>query len=592
MKHAIIDFESYYDDDTSVVNLGTPNYVRSADAYIVGVTIPGVLSQCGTLGEMDEICRNIADDPAIKPTAANSNFDQAWWEKYWPAFHKEWHCLLDHAAFHQYPRNLAGLAQACLGQRVDKTTRDVMKGVRYEDLPPAEQESVQHYCLNDCEKSLDCLERLTPMSAEETKIAEHTRRMNRRGIRIDTELVEADKTRIEMMRFEAFKRIPWHADAPPLSHQALSKYCIGRGIPVPKSLAKTDEECADLMVESVELAEVVGYMRRYRRANTMLRKMETLMDRVTPAGILALDLLYCGAPHTRRWSSKGFNVQNLDKEPLAVSDTETVWTRNWIVPRPGHKFLIVDYAQIEPRCLNWLAGNNAMLEAMRAGYSVYEAFAMQAEGWRGEPGSIKASLGKKRYTLLKNRVLGLGYGMGAARFEGYVRENGGEITTEEAKQIVEGFRKGNSAIVDLWKRLDNMIVSAGRDRDHHLNVVMPSGDSLQYFGVRGSSGAYQGYVTKCDLGRNSKQPRLWGGTLTENLTQRMARDVLASAIVRLEDAGLTVAFHVHDEVILEIPEAGAEEAKEEAFRIMIQPPEWAADLPLGVEGDFATAYTK
>ena len=90
----------------------------------------------------------------------------------------------------------------------------------------------------------------------------------------------------------------------------------------------------------------------------------------------------------------------------------------------------------------------------------------------------------------------------------------------------------------------------------------------------------------------SKQPNLWGGTMAENVTQRMARDVLAEAVVRLENAGLPVVFHAHDEVILEVDIGSREEAKREAEKILMMAPPWAPDLPLGVEGDFADTYVK
>lgn len=607
MKRVIIDFETYYDKEISVTTLGTPNYVAAADAYIVGVQVEGEDAKCGTLKEMEDLCYSLTVDPTVRPVAANSNFDQAWWEKYFPPFKQDWFCLLDLGAFHQYPRNLIGLSGVVLGSKVDKTTRDEMKGVHYEDLPEgyAQAESrlpsklrVQEYCANDCIVEALCLEKLSPMSPMEEKIAAHTRMMNRRGIAINTELVSQDKTKLEAMRFEALKALPWHAEAKPLSYQALVAYCGKKGIPVPASTAKTDEGCTDLMTDNPELGAIIGTMRRFRRSNTMLKKVETLQARVTPEGILPLDFLYCGAPHTRRWSSKGFNVQNLDKEPLvtrydpARNECEKVWTRNWIVPRPGYTFLILDYAQIEPRCLNWLAGSESMLAAMRAGYSIYEAFAIQAEGWKGQPGTIKEQLGKKKYTLLKNRVLGLGYGMGARKFEDYVRVNGGEIAFTEAQAVVKSFRAGNPKIVALWNTLDNLIARGSRDPSKHLGIIMPSGDLLQYFNIRGRAGSYEGFIIKGDFGHASLQDRLWGGTLTENITQRMARAVLASAIIRLEEAGLRVAFHVHDEVILEVPLDSKAEAKAEAEQIMTKPPEWAADLPLGVGGGFADSYTK
>jgi len=598
MKEAIVDFETNYDKEVSVVDLGTPNYVRLSNAYVVGVMVDGE-ARCGEIKEMAEFCGNLAKDPTVKPVAANSNFDQAWWESLFEPFKPDWHCLLDHSAFHQFPRNLAGLAGVVLGEKVDKSLRDDMKGKRYEDLPKEEQVQLQEYCLNDVVKEAECLSRLAPMSAFEERVAAHTRMISRRGVAINLDLVESDKTKLEAMRFDAFKKIPWHADEKPLSYNALVKYCNARNIPVPKSLAKTDEECADLMTDNAELSEVVGQMRRFRRANAMIKKIATLRERTTPEGILPLEILYCAAPHTRRWSSKGFNIQNLDKEPLitraAVSEgqeDETVWTRSWIVPRPGKIFLIRDYSQVEPRVLNWLAGNDELLEAMRLGYSYYEAYARIARDWKGAPGTIKAEYGKQKYTLLKNECLGLGYGMGADKFVNYAAQNGNEISFEAAKAVVDGFRAGNTKVTKFWRRLDGLIVTAARDKSRHLALDMPSGDLLQYFNIRTNSRGYEGFVTKNDFGQQSRQPRLWGGTLAENVTQRAARDILANAVVNLEAAGIAVAFHCHDEVICEVDIDNKEDAAAEADRILKTPPEWAEGLPLGVEGDFAEAYTK
>jgi len=85
---------------------------------------------------------------------------------------------------------------------------------------------------------------------------------------------------------------------------------------------------------------------------------------------------------------------------------------------------------------------------------------------------------------------------------------------------------------------------------------------------------------------------LWGGVLVENVTQRMARDVLAEAVLRLEDAGFPVIFHAHDEVVLEVDKNAGGETVREASEIMKQAPDWAPDLPLDVEGGFHSHYTK
>ena len=597
MTNVVVDFESYYDDDINVVDQGVPNYVRDTSAYIISLAIDNEQAMCGTLKECEEICRNVASDATITPVAANSNFDQALWEKYFPPFKRPWHCILDQSVFHQFPRNLNGAAKCVLHLPVDKTMRERMKGQKYEELPAAEQRGVQEYCLNDTVIERDLFQTMAPMSSFEERVALHTRMMNRRGVLVNQQLVADDKTKIEAMRFDAFNSIPWHADFPPLSYPAFVRYCGTKGLSAPRSLDKTDEACEALMTENAELSRIIGFMRRFRRANTILRKIEALKRRTTDFGILPLELLYCGAPHTRRWSAKGFNVQNLDKEPVitraADGKPETVWSRNWLIPRPGKIFWIADFSQIEPRCLNWLAGNDDMMAAIRSGFSYYEAYLRAAKqekrvGWSGTAGTLKKELGVDKYTKVKNESLGCGYGMGPDKYTTYAA-----VPLEEAAMVIRGFRANNPKITQFWRKLDNLIASSARDKAKRLAIEMPSGDLLQYFAVRASKKGYEGYVTKSDFGFQSHQGRLWGGTLTENVTQRMARDILASAIVNLGDAGFSVVFHVHDEIILELDEdASKENAVREAEQILKTPPEWAADLPLGVEGNFATAYTK
>ena len=589
MKNVVIDFESYYDKEVSVTELGTPNYVNAADAYLVGMVIGGK-AQCGTVKEMGPLLEQLAKDPTVRPVAANSNFDQAWWEKYFPPFQHDWHCLLDHGVYHQYPRSLAGLVGAVLGDTVDKTIREGMRGKRYQDLTAGHQLKIQEYCMNDCKVEWQCLQKLSPMSLLEEKVAVHTRRVNRRGVAVNTVLVKDDKARLEAMREDALQKIPWHDESPPLSGKALARHCVEHNLPIPKSVAKTDEACMELMTFSPELAELIGHLRRFRRANTMLAKIEALELRLTGQGILPLDLLYCGAPHTRRWSSQGFNIQNLDKEPLFISDKiGSVWTRNWIIPRPGKIFYIADFSQIEPRCLNWLAGNEEMLAGLRNGLSYYEAYARVTKGWKGAPGTLKAEFGKERYTKLKNEALGCGYGMGAAKYTTYAK-----VSEEEARRIVDGFRRANPKVVQLWRDLDRHIAKAAAESERQLVVDMPSGEPLFHFNVhQNGQRGFESYVVNCGDSFTNRQPRLWGGTLTENVTQRMARDILAEAIVKLEAAGLPVVFTVHDEVVLEVDDdASKEEAKKIAEEILVTAPEWAQDLPLGVEGTFAAAYTK
>lgn len=593
----VVDYESYYckKDGISATNLGNHNYFKKSYAYIVSIVSADGIRHCDTIeNTFKRFGPDFWTDPNRQFIAANSNFDQGWTEEILGQRLTPWKCVLDKAKFSQLPQNLASCIAVTFGRKVDKTIRDEMDGKHWKDLTPERQGELIQYCLNDSVEELELWSALPEMTPVEDAIADHTRMSNRRGIAVNLDLVENDMTKLKEMRHQAFLKIPWRNTDKPLSPQAFARWCASQGLPVPASTAKTNEECDYLMTEHPQLNEVISNLRAFRKTNTLLTKGESLLERVV-GDILPLDLLYCGARHTRRWSSRGFNVQNLDKVPFQVGESD-VWTRRWLVPRPGKIFLTLDYSQIEPRCLNWLVNNTQMLEAMRAGFGIYEAYALAFRGWKGAAGTLKKS-DPNFYRECKDEVLGLGYGMGAAK---YAAKTG--ISLEAATEAVKRFRKNNTRITDLWSRMDNLIRrTCFHDQEKTLCIELPTGDHLKHFSLRstqreGPNGkpkqSYCSFTIKGDFGRDSIQPSLWGGVLTENMTQRMARDVIVEAILRLENAGLPVIFSSHDEVILEVDRSNKEEAKIEAECLMKIAPEWAPDLPLEVEGDFAEHYVK
>ncbi len=231
-----------------------------------------------------------------------------------------------------------------------------------------------------------------------------------------------------------------------------------------------------------------------------------------------------------------------------------------------------------------------MMQGLRNGFSYYESYARAAKGWKGAAGTLKKEFGVERYTKLKNECLGCGYGMGAKKYCTYVNP---PIPEKDAKEVVDGFRKGNPKIVKFWRRLDDLIVTAARNRDRTLEIEMPSGDKLIHWDVRAHSGGHKSTTVRGEYTHQTIQNRLWGGTVTENVVQRCSRDLLADALIRLEAAGLPVVFHCHDEVILSVPDDNTkQESKTEAEQILSTPPAWAEGLPLAVEGDFARMYLK
>ena len=82
--------------------------------------------------------------------------------------------------------------------------------------------------------------------------------------------------------------------------------------------------------------------------------------------------------------------------------------------------------------------------------------------------------------------------------------------------------------------------------------------------------------------------RLWRGLAVENVTQAVANDLLRHALRRLDN----LTMHIHDEVVVECPEADGERVAAEVERVMCEPPEWAAGLPLGAEVKIMQVYGK
>jgi DNA polymerase len=260
--------------------------------------------------------------------------------------------------------------------------------------------------------------------------------------------------------------------------------------------------------------------------------------------------------------------------------------RACIVPRAGKKFIISDLAQIEPRVLAWLCGDEVLLDAVRNGYGIYEAFAVSTGMWKGEKGTIKKT-DPAIYALSKAQVLGLGYGCGAKKFVLVSKLMAGlDIDETRSKQIVDSYRRKNTKVVALWNQLERGF--KGSQREDYM-VELPSGRQQKYFGITTQKGATGKPDWRASVTLGGPKFPFWGGKLTENLVQAAARDVFGEAILRLEKAGLPVVAHIHDEVILEVDK---DVSCEDVNNIMAVTPDWLSGCPIQAESQEAECYKK
>lgn len=276
------------------------------------------------------------------------------------------------------------------------------------------------------------------------------------------------------------------------------------------------------------------------------------------------------------------NCQNLGRgEIMGVN------MRSMIKASPGHVFISADSAQIEPRVTGLLAGDNELLDAVRQGFGVYTAFARSNGLWNGEKDTLKKD-DAALYQMCKAAVLGLSYGAGAERFTQMAPMlTGGAYnpTLAEAEQVVRSFRGKNPKITRLWNRLEaGMTQSLLKD----FEVELPSGRIMRWRHVT----KLGGLTALTVRGGKMLRQKYFGAKLLENIVQATARDVLAWHIKQIEDHGIRVCLHIHDEILAEVPEDTAEEALKLVLRIMETPPPWAPGLPLGAEGQITPVFTK
>lgn len=382
---------------------------------------------------------------------------------------------------------------------------------------------------------------------------------------------------------------------------------------------------------------------RQQLAKSSTKKLDTILARVSPDGWLRRNYKYYGA-HTGRWSGEGVQLQNLPRGVLSadafdegvvliqaggdlsgvgpVLDVVSSCLRGSFRAPEGKKFVVADLAQIEVRVLAWLAGCTSLLQVFERGEDVYVAFARD-HLYRGQ------EITKHKRQIAKSAVLGCGYQLSGGEEQedkngdtiktglwGYAAAMGIEMTQEEAHAAVAAFRTAYPEVTALWRNLQNAAIRAVVDKcrvdvgpvafvgkPSLLCALLPSGRRLHYPRPeveKVSDGwpklSYEGLT----MAKKWRRKATYGGHLTENLVQAIARDVLAEGMLRADEAGLRIVGHTHDEIIcLWHPplfdlasRAGHRGALEVLKDCMTQPMPWAPDLQLAADGYESVIYRK
>lgn len=561
------------------------------------------------------------------------------------AWLSQWRCTQLHGLYCGYPQGLDKIGKA-LGLPQDKQKLSTGKaliryfcvpcapsktnGGRTRNLPhhdPAKWALFIEYCGQDVVTEMEVACRLSnfPVPPQVQREWEIDQVINARGVAVDMELVEGalwcgDTTKAALMQ----EALALTGLDNPNSIKQLSKWLE----------QETGEEITDLRKDTVTdlLGQDIGSDTarrmleiRQELGKTSTKKYNALANAICSDGRVRGLLQFYGANRTGRWAGRIVQPQNLPRtyiEPLplarelvqnrqldalriiygSVPDTLSQLIRTAFVAAPGNILIDADFSAIEARIIAWLAGEQWRMDVFRTHGKIYEASASQMFG-------VPIDLIKKgnpEYALRqrgKVAELALGY-QGSANALTTMDTNH-VLTDEEKPGIVKRWRTSNKRIVDLWYSVDGAAketVQSGRPHSTHginfareqdpgnnldfLTASLPSGRKLYYANPHiGVNRFDKPSIAYWGMDQTSKQWKVletYGGKLVENVVQAIARDCLAEAISRLESAGFPVAFHVHDEVVIDHHKESAD--LDRVVEIMSQPMPWAPDLPLNADG--------
>lgn len=565
---------------------------------------------------------------------------------------EQWRCTMAHGLYCGYTAGLdatgraIGLPQAkqklsagkaliryfCVPCRPTKAN-----GGRAWNLPrhaPEKWSLFKDYCKQDVVTESEILKRLSlfPMPEEEERLWQMDIRMNAFGVRVDGELIqgalEIDSESAGRLEEEArsltglgnpnsaAQLLPW-LRANGLELENLQKATVAEAL--------GREGLPEKVRRVLEIRQQLG--------KTSIKKYVAMEAAMGMDGRVRGLTQYYGANRTGRWAGRLVQMQNLPRNYLKtldsarnlvkqgnyagvrmiygnVPDTLSQLIRTAFIPSEGNKFVVADFSAIEARVIAWLAEEQWVNEVFATHGKIYEATASQMFHVPIE----RIVKGNPEYALRqkgKVATLALGYQGGSNALIAMGALDMG-LSEEELPDIVQRWRGANPRIRDLWYAVEQAALEAMQTAQPQaihglifalegdlvygqcfLTIRLPSGRKLFYprpFLQENQFGRMAvHYYTVGQQTRKWEVTSTYGGKLTENIVQAIARDCLAETLRRIDARGLQVVFHVHDEVIIDAP---PDVTVDEICALMAEPIPWAPGLVLKGAGFESEYYMK
>lgn len=593
-------------------------------------------------------------DPSITKTAHNANFERNAFKAYGidvPI--EQWECSAVKSAYCGLPLSLDGVSKALQLGELGKSAegKALIKyfscpvaptktnGGRTRNYPhhnPEKWEAFKQYCVQDVEPERTIMKRLErykwPESERQNYILDQ--KINDRGVLIDIQLAE-NAVRFDEINVKALteraKEITGllNPNSPPQLKKWLNdelRADVG---------ALTKEAVPELIkfatdagwAHVVELLEI-----RQKMSKTSIKKYVAMFNGACEDNRVRGIHQFYGANRTGRWAGRMVQPQNMpqnkidyleeargivrqgdyDTFDLMYTDGSKILsqlTRTAIIAKPGHTFAVADFSAIEARVIAWLAGEEWRLKVFQTHGKIYEASASKMFNIPLD------TIDKASPYRAKGKVaeLALGY-QGAI---GALKTMGGEamgLSEQEMETIVKKWRAANSSIVMLWGDLESCAIRAIKTKkkvvsihkgltfecnEEVMTIKLPSGRRLFYQSPSFTTNKWgKESIRYKGIAQTTKQwtwVDTYGGKLTENVVQAIARDLLVSAMQRVEQEGYEVVMHVHDELVIELyggSIVSAEKHLENICSIMGDADKIYSGMPFPAEGYLTPFYKK
>jgi DNA polymerase len=574
--------------------------------------------------------------------AWNVQFEHAIWNRFFGELSIDnFACTMSMALTMGFPGSLEKAAAALkLDVEKDMKGKSVMmqlskpkpKGGRYtRENAPTKFYMLHSYCMKDVEVERVAKKKLKELTPFERRVWLLDHKINTRGVLIDLESVKKAQKLIEGSKDGLDAEMRQVSNLEIESCSAVSQivtFLDKRGFTVDSVDAEGVRKLLSLCLPD-DVRRVLELRQEGSKSSTA--KLAAMIERAGKDGRVRFIHQYYGAG-TGRWSGRGLQTQNLPRPKLSDAEIEKAFElfhscpesievligpptqvvsdciRGFIVPSPGSRFLDVDWANIEGRVLAWLAGEEWKVKA-------FEEFDKGIG-----PDLYLLSYSKTFYTPIdkvtkdqrqigKVTELSMGYQGGKNAFQKMAKNYGVKVTDQRAEEIKNGWRKAHPKVVEFWWSMETIAIQAVTFPGHtaksgkiafrcegdFLMCRLPSGRIMYYPFPEIEYDSKWGKKQLTYMGEDSYtrkwcKQKAYGGLLTENIVQGIARDILAESLLKLEEKDYPVVMHIHDQNVVEIKNGKG--SLEEMEETMCSLPEWATGLPLAVDGSINKRFKK